>query len=103
MLVVAIAGLAMGGDDWGYRMWRLSRAYAGLAQYYESLEILHWNDGMLSRQNSRGNDTAGSRDEVSAYMAHCAAKVVYYAALVRKYDRAARYPWLPVEPDAPEP
>ncbi len=23
--------------------------------------------------------------------------------LARKYERAARYPWLPVEPDPPEP
>ena len=27
----------------------------------------------------------------------------HHAALVRKYRRAARYPWLPVEPDPPEP
>jgi hypothetical protein len=27
----------------------------------------------------------------------------YYAALRRKYCRAARYPWLPVSPDPPEP
>lgn len=27
----------------------------------------------------------------------------YYAALQAKYERAARYPWLPVEPDPPMP
>jgi hypothetical protein len=27
----------------------------------------------------------------------------YYAALRIKYERAARYPWLPVAPDPPEP
>ena len=27
----------------------------------------------------------------------------YYAKLRLKYERAARFPWLPVEPDAPEP
>jgi hypothetical protein len=27
----------------------------------------------------------------------------YHARLERKYRRAARYPWLPVEPDPPEP
>lgn len=25
----------------------------------------------------------------------------YHRAMAAKYDRAARYPWLPVEPDAP--
>jgi hypothetical protein len=27
----------------------------------------------------------------------------YFAGLNRKYERAARYPWLPVEPDRPAP
>jgi hypothetical protein len=27
----------------------------------------------------------------------------YHAALTAKYERAARYPWLPVAPDPPEP
>ena len=27
----------------------------------------------------------------------------HHASLARKYERAARYPWLPVEPDPPEP
>ena len=27
----------------------------------------------------------------------------YHAGLQAKYERAARYPWLPVEPDRPEP
>jgi hypothetical protein len=30
-------------------------------------------------------------------------KAAYHAALVRKYEYAARYPWLPVLPDPPEP
>jgi hypothetical protein len=27
----------------------------------------------------------------------------HHAAMARKYEHAARYPWLPVEPDLPEP
>ena len=30
-------------------------------------------------------------------------RAIYHAALRRKYERAARYPWLPVPPDPPEP
>ena len=26
-------------------------------------------------------------------------RMAYHTAMVRKYQRAARYPWLPVEPD----
>ena len=31
------------------------------------------------------------------------AKSDHYLLLYKKYDRATRYPWLPVEPDPPEP
>jgi hypothetical protein len=31
------------------------------------------------------------------------AKADYHHAMKWKYERAARYPWLPVEPDPPEP
>jgi hypothetical protein len=30
-------------------------------------------------------------------------KAAYHAAMLRKWKRAADYPWLPVEPDPPEP
>ncbi len=28
---------------------------------------------------------------------------VYYSNLIEKYERASRYPWLPVDPDPPKP
>lgn len=34
---------------------------------------------------------------------HEGVKADYHACLREKYERAARYPWLPVEPDPPEP
>ena len=30
-------------------------------------------------------------------------QTAYYESMARKYERAARYPWLPVEPDPPMP
>ena len=30
-------------------------------------------------------------------------KAAYHAAMFRKWERACNYPWLPVEPDPPEP
>lgn len=35
--------------------------------------------------------------------AGAALRLAWFAEMRDKYDRAARYPWLPVEPDAPEP
>ena len=31
------------------------------------------------------------------------AGIAYHAAIARKYRHVARYPWLPIEPDPPEP
>ena len=31
------------------------------------------------------------------------AREAWYTGIIQKYERAARYPWLPVEPDPPEP
>jgi hypothetical protein len=41
MLVVSLAGSLMGGCVWGSRMWRLSDAYADIAQISRSSEGLH--------------------------------------------------------------
>jgi hypothetical protein len=38
MVIVAIAGFVTGGGVWGYRMWRLSRFYAGAAQMHRAFE-----------------------------------------------------------------
>jgi hypothetical protein len=90
MLVVALAGLVMGGGVWGYRMWRMSAKYARIAQSFKWTESLH--RGLEARfQNNAQREAA-----------KFAAVATHYAALVRKYERAARYPWLPVEPDPPE-
>jgi hypothetical protein len=37
------------------------------------------------------------------YLHRAKSLVLYHRALKDKYDRAARYPWLPVEPDPLEP
>jgi hypothetical protein len=30
-------------------------------------------------------------------------KIEYHATMARKYPRVVRFPWLPIEPDPPEP
>jgi hypothetical protein len=45
-----------------------------------------------------------ARDPVAAALAKLGPEeVAYHAAMARKYRHAASYPWLPVEPDTPEP
>jgi hypothetical protein len=132
MLVVVLAGLAMGGGVWGYRMWRLSRYYAGVAQEEKSRERMYrygaavysgyaemdeesarrsasqliderhskeFSEHEEQRANMKAQNAIAARETAARY----ASMADQYSALVRKYERAARYPWLPVEPDAPAP
>ncbi len=42
-------------------------------------------------------------DRARKDLARLPGKIAYHAAMADKYQHAARYPWLPIEPDAPEP
>jgi hypothetical protein len=81
MLVVAITGLAMGRGVWCYRMWELSREHASGARMHAYYWMVH------SAADAIENATRAD----------------YHAAMARKYERAARYPWLPFKPNPPGP
>jgi hypothetical protein len=117
MLSVALAGLAMGGSGWGYRMWWLSGVHARTALFHKSwvgryrtreaviLQAIGKIEKVVAEHSAAEPvlvappHIARHREDAADY----ARKAHYRAALVRKYERAARFPWLPVEPDPPEP
>jgi hypothetical protein len=75
MVAVAVVGVVLGiGSD----LDRRRRRFLDLRSYYREKAVIH---------------------------SECWTRIVsmrdYY--LSRKYERAARYPWLPVAPDPPEP
>jgi hypothetical protein len=87
MIAVAVVGLILGGSAMVERVVRFHR----LAYWYRIAEEINRGDrvvlpGGISVQSGGSKPLAG-----------------YYAGLWRKYEHAARYPWLPVEPDPPEP
>jgi hypothetical protein len=128
MLLVALTSLAVGGV-WGYRICRLYIDYADKARWCESLERSCWELEAIHRKNAEDDENlaayvcalSSSNPELSNYFkerveaaklraaqsreaaADCARKAARCASLARKYERAARRPWLPVEPDPPEP
>ena len=90
--MVAAAGMALG--LWGWGVARRSPQYRERAAAlkiredlaFETLEI----DTHLGEESARTERLRQS--------------TLYYRMLRQKYERAARYPWLPVEPDPrPEP
>jgi hypothetical protein len=108
MVAVAIAGIGLGG----YRMHRhrlrsleRARSYAESERYCSFM----WSE-VSAYPNFRwpGDHRPPSSPEElrkAEEVAHSSweRKIDYHANLRRKYERAARYPWLPVAPDPPEP
>jgi hypothetical protein len=66
-----------------------AKIYARRAKTYLALETKYWQ---LSQRTSSGNKPSAS---LSARMAESA---IWVSKVRRKYERAARYPWLPLEP-----
>jgi hypothetical protein len=63
--------------------------------------LVEWNGQPLDIEVSpiANYPSVGVRREADA----CAERIAYHSRMRRKYERAARFPWLPVEPDPPEP
>ncbi len=79
MLVVAVAGLAIGGGMWVHNLSRLSGYYAARARKHRTIELAM-------------RTTAWFKSRAD-----------HHKSVALKYDQASRYPWLSVEPDPPEP
>ena len=77
-VAVAIAGIAFGGVAWCAKMSRLSKYYRMRAGYYE----IRYDANPKNRSV-----------EVRDWEYH----------MMMKYQKFAMFPWLPVEPDTPEP
>jgi hypothetical protein len=91
MAAVAVFGLIFWTTLW---LGKRTRAYQWMAEYHAAHR---WTAPMVGPPwtaprgvDSRGEVISAERDR-------------WHAALAAKYLRAARYPWLSVEPDPPEP
>jgi hypothetical protein len=98
MVVVAIVAVAIWTPMWAKSQLDARRTYfVELArQYYDKRMIAcsfaySGPGGAIMEERIKADKVR--RDRAS----------VYYSDLIQKYLRAARYPWLPVGPDPPEP
>lgn len=115
MLAVAVVGLACGGEV----MRRRADKFTERAAYFAREEQMsRWGvealeeqiaDSLMDLESHRKNKSKPKVDLnswVLFWEARLKARCVIAnqkASLRRKYERAARYPWLPVAPDPPEP
>jgi hypothetical protein len=123
MIAVALSALAIYATIWDLRTSRLARHYASKSAEYEQAESTfqsHYADALANLEDLDERRRAESDQhfaltverrefhqkaaaEIREYVAKLARKAAHYSSLKRKYEHAARYPWLSVAPDPPEP
>jgi hypothetical protein len=86
MVVVAVIGLILG----------LCAACRSRSQRFYALMMSHESRAMELMDNAPSVTDAEARRRFHA-------RITWHEVMNAKYERAARYPWLPVEPDPPEP
>jgi hypothetical protein len=123
MFIVVAVGLVTGGIVGGIRLKRRQEHFGELAERYAALESLCLE--VMVRQDANLKQTTKELNVFEKYppvsgptlleqtrtllresqdrQAASARKLAQYARLKQKYEYAARYPWLPVEPDPPKP
>ena len=101
MVAVAIVAILIGV---GLELSRRSRRFARLAADHSNGALEHFGTLMAF-----GGGPPPNRDVPPAglgparYLHRAKALLNYHSELTEKYQRAARYPWLAVAPDPPEP
>jgi hypothetical protein len=115
MIAVAVVAIILGSGLQACRTYRKSQMFAEKAKFHSFRE---WQrrrlvaaivyPAELNRKRallfpSERKDLLESAEISERVAKHEGIRADYQAALKTKYERAARYPWLPVEPDPPEP
>jgi hypothetical protein len=121
-----VAVVAVGSSIGGYKLWRRRCDFLDRAWRHEAVGETYRAFERGKREQAGGDKTVleghfssvrvdGSNDpfctkEFAAGTARIAdgqttpaEEIAHQTAMPEKYRRAARYPWLPVEPDPPEP
>jgi hypothetical protein len=102
MVAVAVIGLLVGG---GVRLKRRRDYFLSLARSHAQKMPSSTAEGKALR--SRFGSTSGMGGEETVLLSRDFDRMMnradHHSALRRKYEHAARYPWLPVEPEPPEP
>jgi hypothetical protein len=101
MVAVAVVGILMGAD---LGVTRRSRRFARLSTHHTNAALEHFGTLMaLGGWPPPLQDLSPAELARVRILYRVNALVNYHSALTQKYERAARYPWLPVAPDPMEP
>src|SRR5437763_13286762 len=103
MLMALIAVAAVGA--FAVQVKRRWASYRERATDHATAEAQYrrWVDKFRRRLEDRPREATDSDSENRGRLSYFDQWASYHAALRRKYEHAASYPWLPVEPDPPPP
>jgi hypothetical protein len=96
MVVVAVVAVLIGGVIEAVRLVRLSRSYSARAASHATYE-----QGWRAAADEYGADYRLPTQDTRRVSLREVTD--FHVQLRLKYEHAARYPWLPIEPDSPEP
>ena len=104
MTAVAVVALLIGA---GVQIDQRSKRFAGLAAFHTSAAMEHFSTLMVFGGDPPPLEVIEQYPPAAQgpvrYLHRAKSLMLYHRALKGKYERAAAYPWLPVEPDPPEP
>jgi hypothetical protein len=95
MVAVAIVAIMLGVGAATARLFGLSRAYQYRAREFAELQA--------TTDPAFPLPTGVTALNIPEYRLRCDRRRVWMMAMEKKYESAARYPWLPIEPDMPDP
>src|SRR4051812_45108647 len=93
MIVVAVVSIVLAS----WETWQRRRVYLD----YVEVQEVNLEGSLRDLEYAKFLKTRGYASDAGVHSAYC--RVNHFRQLLKKYERVARFPWLPVEPDPPEP
>lgn len=105
MVAVAVVALLIAASLGAARLTGRAGEYRQYAVWHTAMRNLCLGEADEYRDAGAHRAAGDRREDVESLLreAHERTLAQHHDALVIKYERAARYPWLPVAPDPPEP
>jgi hypothetical protein len=109
LIVLAILGLVVGGYAAVRTASQRANRFRQRAQFHARRAAMFQKSIVSKERAARGCEAYGGERmlqvarDYRAEVKLCVKLADYHARLIPKYERAAAYPWLPVDPDPPEP
>ena len=109
MVAVAVVAVVTGGTVIARRqdVYRVRAVFHAQQEHVAANRWRHWSQeairlsGPPGDRNQPGSDQ--ERQLAVAMVAYSRNRAAHHARLRVKYERVARYPWLPIDPDPPSP